>query len=423
MRTTATNRKLRQLLTGIKNGTLIPRPEFQRRLVWTNKHKLALLETVLLHYPFPEIYLAAGEVDTDSGEGTEMLVDGQQRITTLYQYFTASDALRLSKEVPPYSDLTNDQKLEFLDYEVVVRDLGSIGIKEIKEIFQRINSTNYALNAMEISNARFEGALKSFAEKLAQHPFFEKHAFFTTTELRRMLDLRYLLTIVITMMSSYFNRDDEMELYLQNFNDEFDDAESIGNRLSRVLDFIDLCEFPDKCRVWKKSDMFTLVIELDRQINRHKRELDVNTVKANLMPFYDLIDRIEEIVDPDPLLGQYHKASLQATNDRANRVRRGELIRMILSEQEKIDWEEWSTGAGEDVVEKMVDWFFANYKDPADGVPYDGREGGYQYINGGPYDAREELAEHFSDIPEDLIDHAAERITSSGWEWVKNNEY
>jgi hypothetical protein len=75
-------------------------------------------------------------------------------------------------------------------------------------------------------------------------------------------------------------------------------------------------------------------------------------------------------------------------------------------------------------VDEMVEWFFENYDDPANGVPYDGREGGYQYINGGPYNARDELADHFSDVDESLREQAAKDIeTSGGWEWVKRGEY
>ena len=83
MDTSASNRRLRQLLTAIRNGTLEPRPEFQRRLVWTTKDKNLFVRTVLEGLPFPEIYIAAGNVDSKTGEGTELLVDGQQRITTL----------------------------------------------------------------------------------------------------------------------------------------------------------------------------------------------------------------------------------------------------------------------------------------------------------------------------------------------------
>ena len=132
MRTTATNRKLRLLLTGIRDGSLIPNPAFQRRLVWTNKDKRSFLDTVLKAYPFPEIYIAAGSVNAQTGEGTEMLVDGQQRITTLYQYFTGAKELRLGRDIPPYKRLSEPEKLAFLDYEVVVRDLGSMSTNDIE---------------------------------------------------------------------------------------------------------------------------------------------------------------------------------------------------------------------------------------------------------------------------------------------------
>src|SRR6266566_444714 len=131
MRTTATNRKLRLLLTGIKNKTLIPRPEFQRRLVWSNKNKIAFLQTVLEEYPFPEIYIAAGEVNAETGEGVEMLVDGQQRVDTLYQYFIGSTELRLGKVIPAYNQLAQEKKIAFLEYDVVIRDLGKMSIDEI----------------------------------------------------------------------------------------------------------------------------------------------------------------------------------------------------------------------------------------------------------------------------------------------------
>jgi hypothetical protein len=87
-------------------------------------------------------------VNADTGEGVEMLVDGQQRITTLNQYFSGSHDLRLPPDMRPYAKLGRQEKIDFLKYEVVVHDLGKKSIQEIKEAFQRINSTKYYLNAM-----------------------------------------------------------------------------------------------------------------------------------------------------------------------------------------------------------------------------------------------------------------------------------
>ncbi len=332
MNTSATNRRLRVLLTAIGNGSLIPQPEFQRRLVWSNKDKVAFISTVLEGYPFPEIYIASGKVDPETGEGTELLVDGQQRLTTLYQYFKGSKDLRLGKDVNPYSELSEEKKLEFLEYQVVVRDLGSKPIETIKEIFQRINSTSYGLNAMEIHNARYGGEFKEFGEKISQNPFFESKRLFTATDIKRMNDVRYCLVLAITVMSAYFNRDSELESYLEKYNEEFDEAEDLSKEINEVLSIIDQLNLPDDCRAYKKADFLSLFVEVHRTIFKKGLNIDLASTRENLIRFYEKVanasqGKAEE--DSDEM--KYYKAALQASNDRGNRILRGEIIERLIS--------------------------------------------------------------------------------------------
>ena len=335
MKTSATNKKIRNLLTDIRNETLIPRPEFQRRLVWSENHKNAFIQTVLDGYPFPEVYIAAGMVDPDTGEGTEMLVDGQQRLTTLKQYFEGSSDLKLSKEITPYSDLTDEEKVNFLEYEVVIRDLGQKSIDEIKEIFQRINSTNYSLNAMEIHNARFDGEIKQFADRLSQNSFFEEHKVFSATDVRRMKDVSYVLSLVITVMSAYFNLESEFESNLFQYNDEFEEKARLEDEFRRVFDFIDKCELSQKSRAWRKSDLFTLIVEIHRAIFREEKDIKPADVGIRLIEFYELVDRVakaeEGISVENGRLQEYYKAALQGTNSRTNRIRRGKIIQDVIN--------------------------------------------------------------------------------------------
>ena len=93
MKTGATNKKIREIISLVREGKLIPRPEFQRRLVWSHKDKDFFLDTILRKYPFPEIYLADHEVDLETGEGTQLLVDGLQRVSTIVQYFNGDPDL------------------------------------------------------------------------------------------------------------------------------------------------------------------------------------------------------------------------------------------------------------------------------------------------------------------------------------------
>jgi hypothetical protein len=73
----------------------------------------------------------------------------------------------------------------------------------------------------------------------------------------------------------------------------------------------------------------------------------------------------------------------------------------------------------EEAVERMTEWFFANFEDPAESTPWD--EGEYVYIWGGPYDAREEIEAAFGNTAsEQAIDEAVEAIESDGYEWAPN---
>jgi uncharacterized protein with ParB-like and HNH nuclease domain len=333
MKTSATNRKIRVLLTSITNGTLLPRPDFQRRLVWSNKHKNSFIETVLMGFPFPEIYIAAGEVDPDTGEGNEMLVDGQQRIMTLYQYFKGSQDLKLLPTIIPYSKLKEPEKLDFLEYEVVVRDLGKSSLGNILEVFRRINLTNYALTAMEIHNARYDGEFKQFGENLAQDEFFDNHRIFTSNEIRRMEDVKFTLTFIIMILSTYFNRDVELEAYLERYNEKFEGKEKLYTEIKTVFDFIDACKFNSNSRVWKKADLLTLLVELYRAIIKEKLRLIPANIAILLNEFYSKVNAVGlgKHVETDLNALSYYKAALQANNDRTNRITRGEKIAAIIN--------------------------------------------------------------------------------------------
>jgi hypothetical protein len=330
MKTSAENRRVRALLSGLQNGEITPRPDFQRKLVWSNKDKIAFLDTVLRGYPFPEIYMAVGDVNLQTAAGTEMLVDGQQRITTLHQYFTASPALLLPEGMRPYRELTPAEQTEFMNYEVAVRNLGIMDTDEIREVFRRINSTSYSLNAMEIHNARYRGPLKQCADDLSQDEFFERHNLFSAREIRRMRDVVYSLTIIISMLSTYFHRDDEIENYLQQYNDEFPEDSDVRARFARVRDFIEECQFPPRSRAWKKTDLLVLFVELDRVLNKDNHQLDAKVVGAAVEAFYARVDAEMATSSGDDDLQTYFKTTVQATNDRGSRVNRGRVLRNVI---------------------------------------------------------------------------------------------
>lgn len=66
--------------------------------------------------------------------------------------------------------------------------------------------------------------------------------------------------------------------------------------------------------------------------------------------------------------------------------------------------------------DELKEWFYSAYEDPAQSLPYNSREGGYQWIRGGPYTALEALEEEYGNRYsfEDLEKIASEIEDESG---------
>lgn len=132
----------------MKKGELIYAPYYQRNFVWDMKDQIEFIETILLGYPCPEIFIAEGKRDLERNIKYIHVIDGQQRLTTIKRF--------INNEFPVkekyYKELSDEEKTKFLDYEI-----GTVTLKlnpeqdilEIEEIFRRLNKNKYTLNETE----------------------------------------------------------------------------------------------------------------------------------------------------------------------------------------------------------------------------------------------------------------------------------
>ncbi|MFW8592824.1 hypothetical protein [Cribrihabitans neustonicus] len=147
-----------------------------------------------------------------------------------------------------------------------------------------------------------------------------------------MKDVSFVASLTATMMSDYFHRDDEVEEYLERYNEEFEEAGGLEERYRAVFDAMNQMGFDRGSRAWKKADFYTLFIELDRAINREGQQLDFDAVGSRLSDFFVEVDAVRNAeATPEGIVGEYFTATLQSTNDRSARVKRGRAIRSILA--------------------------------------------------------------------------------------------
>jgi proline dehydrogenase len=185
-------------------------------------------------------------------------------------------------------------------------------------------------------NARFTGAYRDFCEKLSLNEFFQQHKVFSTTDWRRMRDLDFCVILTTTLLSTYYHRGMCNEEYLKRYNDEFAEGGDLSNQIDETLAFIENCNFDKQCRVWKKTDLFTLIVEIHSQL-RNKCVLDPEKVKAVLVDFYSQVDTEAKLkrTNEDSVEKKQHsdvRRYVKASNDKYARVDRAEIIAEILQE-------------------------------------------------------------------------------------------
>lgn len=316
----STNERILNLYNKIKDKEFILQPDFQRRLVWNADHKENFIETILLGYPFPEIYIADGEIDVNEMKKETLVVDGQQRLDTIFHYIEGDIDLKY-KKINKYKDLADDAKKDFLNYNVIVRDLKNVTKEEIKEIFKRINSVSYALNSMEINNALYNGEYIETAQNVCELPSFKQLNIFGEYALSRMKDIEFVLVVMTTIeLGVYFTGDKEVEDYVKRYDEEYDGKKNMLNLLDNIFIYINKLSINNES-IWKsKNAIFTLICELARLKNLPLIE-DVKKVLK------EIEDKIKYSNNSGKEYDDFFMSLYQGTASKKARMNRGELLK------------------------------------------------------------------------------------------------
>ncbi|MCE2403071.1 hypothetical protein J4G08_19615 [Candidatus Poribacteria bacterium] len=144
-----------------------------------------------------------------------------------------------------------------------------------------------------------------------------------------------MLSLIITVMSTYFSQDREHESFLIHYNDEFEEKQRLETEFQEVFQFIEECGLPEDSRAWRKSDLFTLLVEIHRALFKDENNFKPIEAGKRLLRFYELVDKSakadEDSGTENDRLQEYYKAALQGTQSRSNRIRRGKIIQDVIN--------------------------------------------------------------------------------------------
>jgi len=309
-------KKISDLIGMIKRGDLILQPDFQRKLVWSIRHKESFIDTILKGFPFPEIYIAQSGIDLETFQAQQVVVDGQQRLSTIISYINGELPC---KKILRYSALDNQQKAAFLNYDVVVRDLKDASSDTIKEVFRRINLTQYRLNDIEINNAIYEGEFISTAKDILNHLDNGSFPLFSDNELNRMGDLNYILMIMATLEEGgYFAGNTMTGEYIVKYDDSYENAETMKDKILTLFHVIETFNLDTDSMWYRKSNFFTMFVELS------KVSQIPDDIVAKIHSFEDEVLANKGNEEND--FGKYYSVMYTGTNSRSARIKRADIF-------------------------------------------------------------------------------------------------
>lgn len=316
--------------------TLEISPQWQRRPVWLERERSSLMETIMLNLPFPEIYIKVDTV-SDSGAQKYVVVDGQQRITSILKFLDGEVPLPDTPqwEGRVFRDLRQEEKQHIWGYKVVIRMLSAVSEADIRDLFMRLNTNNISLNEQELRNARFMGRFKQTAERLADNPFFQSIRLFTAREIRRMEDVEFVSELLLLVVEGITNKKDLLDQIYAEYDEEFPREAEFEEDFNRAMQLIvNLTNENNATLVKTKSNFFSLFGACLRYWRENHRSSFLNAQQAQAA-VTDLLSQAKNF-DPSNAQGasepvkSYYDAVSRAASDKARRAKREEILFSLL---------------------------------------------------------------------------------------------
>lgn len=349
------SRQLMDIIGEIKRKKLIISPYFQRNLVWRTVHKVDFIKTILLGYPFPEIFLANGDLDIEEMSATSAVVDGQQRLNSIIEYL--NDEFKVDNKY--YSEQIPEKKQQFLKYEIAVIELDiKYDDPQIKEIFKRLNRTFYSLSNIEKLSSEFAPSEFMLVAKLLcneleiskeddednEHDFdpntpedfvewakrqnvgyinrlIVESPIFSAYEISRQVHLMFTLNIIGTIVADFFNRNIKKDL-LNTYSNEFPEKDMIVSKLNNIAKKINRMKLPRSSYWYNKANMFSLIIALYNNYS-DVQNIDDSSLKKALQAFAKNVP------------SDYQIAAKEGVNNKKERLIRNKYIENVIEEIKK----------------------------------------------------------------------------------------
>lgn len=326
-----------------KRNSLNLDPPYQRRSVWNQSFKDFFIDTLLLNYPAPALFIY--EEINQLGIANYNVVDGKQRLSTIFDFvenkFPISEKASLTELRGKYFDeIDNDLKIRFWNYSFLVEYLPSSDESIINNIFDRINRNVARLTSQELRHAKYSGVFISTAEEITDvinERFNNAMPRIAQQSRKQMKDVELFAQILLMIEEGPRGyNSDELDIAFNNRDTEWIDMEMVKalflntiEILARILD-LDQENIIKYSRLSNQADYYSLIGAISENL-RNGINLDPQIYLQKLREFITLVESEEaRLARPD--IESYYQNARVATNRTSARKERVTILRNFINE-------------------------------------------------------------------------------------------
>ncbi|WP_418187135.1 DUF262 domain-containing protein [Aliarcobacter lanthieri] len=230
---------IKELYELYRNYKLILKPFFQRNLVWTEKAKSKFIESILLNIPISELYL-------NSKDGIYNIIDGQQRLSTIFQFLEDGFTLKGLEKLTHFNDkkFSNiKDEIDILNFEIHFVEIYEFEKEEIIDSYSRINTYTVNLNDQELRKAAFyDSDFLILSEDLSIIDFFEEGKFFTPRKRQRMNDIEYISELLCILFEGIQDKKLSLDSFYDRYNSLGKDTDPKSEFSCKKKEFLNVIE-------------------------------------------------------------------------------------------------------------------------------------------------------------------------------------
>lgn len=294
---------------------------------------------------------------------------GQQRINAIFEYIAGKYKLQkkylIDEDVKKkYADryfyeLDDDTKKAIWSYEMSIVNLDKHFSKnEVRNMFYRLNLTDYSLNEQE-KRKSWDSEFGKVSEQLANEIFWQDYKIFSTGDIRRMKDVEYCSSILLLAREGIIDqtKGDRLDQIYRELGEEYVDSKEDMEKVHNAMELIKIIT-EDKTNgfVNKKIQMYTLFCVMF-DFSEKKISISQGMVeKLKVFIYCYTLFKNEYEIDVESIeeqraieyLKKYKLASSEGVNKIGNRMIRFEVLKKVLLQTDGIE-----TDIFEKIAKKM----------------------------------------------------------------------